>query len=83
MSGDFAAAERWFATTGRTAFEFQLEAWRAYFRGESGLINARCLPSPASRHAPTAGTGFRSELGAFQQTEAQQTLAGRRDGVLA
>jgi ATP-dependent Lhr-like helicase len=40
MSGDFAAAESWFAATGRTAFAFQLEAWRAYFRGESGLINA-------------------------------------------
>src|ERR1700754_5097912 len=40
MSGDFAAAESWFATTGRTAFAFQREAWQAYFAGESGLINA-------------------------------------------
>jgi len=40
MSVDFAAAESWLATTGRTAFAFQREAWEAYFRGESGLINA-------------------------------------------
>src|ERR1700754_413924 len=40
MSGDFAAAESWFATTGRTAFAFQREAWQAYLAGESGLINA-------------------------------------------
>lgn len=40
MSLDIAAAEAWFTTTGRTAFGFQREAWLAFFRGESGLINA-------------------------------------------
>ena len=35
-----AAAEEWLAATGRAAFDFQREAWRAYLGGESGLINA-------------------------------------------
>jgi ATP-dependent helicase Lhr and Lhr-like helicase len=34
------AGNAWLAQSGRTAFEFQREAWRAYLRGESGLINA-------------------------------------------
>ncbi len=35
-----AAATRWLAATGRAPFAFQLEAWRAWLDGESGLINA-------------------------------------------
>lgn len=35
-----APALRWFAATGREPFPFQLEAWRAWLDGESGLINA-------------------------------------------
>lgn len=31
---------RWFAGRGWTAFDFQTQAWRAYLRGRSGLINA-------------------------------------------
>ena len=44
--GDAPPAERveraraWFASHGRTSFEFQEEVWRAYWRGESGLLNA-------------------------------------------
>src|SRR3954467_5512037 len=34
------AVEAWFAASGRQAFDFQREAWRAYLDGESGLINA-------------------------------------------
>src|SRR5688572_6891314 len=30
----------WFAARGWRAFQFQVEAWQAYLRGESGLINA-------------------------------------------
>ena len=30
----------WFAARGWTPFQFQIEAWDAYLRGESGLINA-------------------------------------------
>ena len=33
-------ARRWFASQGRASFEFQEEMWRAYWRGESGLLNA-------------------------------------------
>lgn len=35
-----AAAESWLAGKRRRAFDFQREAWQAYFAGESGLINA-------------------------------------------
>jgi ATP-dependent Lhr-like helicase len=33
-------ARRWFAAQGRSSFEFQEQVWRAYWRGESGLLNA-------------------------------------------
>jgi ATP-dependent Lhr-like helicase len=35
-----APALRWFAAGGRAPFPFQLEAWRAWLDGESGLVNA-------------------------------------------
>lgn len=35
-----APARLWFAAQGREPFAFQLEAWRAWLDGESGLINA-------------------------------------------
>lgn len=35
-----APALRWFAASGRSPFPFQVEAWRAWLDGESGLINA-------------------------------------------
>jgi ATP-dependent Lhr-like helicase len=35
-----APALRWFAASGRRPFPFQLEAWRAWLDGESGLVNA-------------------------------------------
>lgn len=34
------AARAWFASRGRAPFDFQEEVWRAYWRGESGLLNA-------------------------------------------
>ena len=34
------AVEHWFTAGGRSAFEFQREAWQAYLDGASGLINA-------------------------------------------
>jgi len=34
------SVEAWFANSGRTAFDFQREAWQSYLAGESGLINA-------------------------------------------
>ena len=34
------SARAWFASQGRATFEFQEEVWRAYWRGESGLLNA-------------------------------------------
>jgi ATP-dependent Lhr-like helicase len=33
-------ARRWFASRGRASFEFQEQVWSAYWRGESGLLNA-------------------------------------------
>ncbi|MBW8771617.1 MAG: ligase-associated DNA damage response DEXH box helicase, partial [Gemmatimonadetes bacterium] len=39
-SEDTAAAERWFASKGWSPLEFQREVWRAYGRGESGLVHA-------------------------------------------
>jgi ATP-dependent helicase Lhr and Lhr-like helicase len=33
-------ARSWFASRGRTPFEFQESFWRAYWAGESGLLNA-------------------------------------------
>ena len=41
----FDVVHRWFADRGRQPFEYQLQTWRAYLAGESGLV-----------HAPT-GTG--------------------------
>ena len=38
--GRLAGARSWFVKTGRTAFDFQEECWRAYWNGESGLLNA-------------------------------------------
>ncbi len=32
--------QRWFASRGWTPFPFQLEVWRAYLAGESGLVHA-------------------------------------------
>ena len=32
--------ETWFGARGWQVFDFQREAWRAYLRGESGLIHA-------------------------------------------
>src|ERR1700710_676990 len=40
MICDLSPAESWLASSGRVAFAFQREAWLAYLRGESGLINA-------------------------------------------
>ncbi len=34
------AARGWFSRRGRVPFDFQEEMWRAYWRGESGLLNA-------------------------------------------
>ena len=33
-------ARSWFAVSGRAPFEFQEDVWRAYWAGESGLLNA-------------------------------------------
>ena len=35
-----ARARKWFTGQGRTHFGFQEEVWLAYWRGESGLLNA-------------------------------------------
>ncbi len=35
-----ARARDWFAARGRRPFDFQEDLWRAYWRGESGLLNA-------------------------------------------
>jgi ATP-dependent Lhr-like helicase len=35
-----ARARAWFAAQGRESFPFQEEVWRAYWNGESGLLNA-------------------------------------------
>jgi ATP-dependent helicase Lhr and Lhr-like helicase len=37
---ELGAAEGWFTSKGWTPLEFQREVWRAYLRGESGLVHA-------------------------------------------
>lgn len=39
-SGALAPAETWFASRGWEPFAFQREVWKAYLRGESGLVHA-------------------------------------------
>jgi ATP-dependent Lhr-like helicase len=39
-AADLASAERWFAAQGWTPLAFQRDVWRAYLRGESGLVHA-------------------------------------------
>ncbi len=40
VEGRLRTARGWFAGRGRATFEFQEAMWRAYWRGESGLLNA-------------------------------------------
>ena len=37
---DLSAAEHWFVSRGWQPLDFQREVWRAYLRGESGLVHA-------------------------------------------
>jgi ATP-dependent Lhr-like helicase len=60
--------EAWLASTSRTAFDFQREAWRAYLNHESGLINA-----------PT-GTGKTLAAWLGPVLEALQSQHARRGG---
>jgi ATP-dependent Lhr-like helicase len=64
---ELAAAEDWLARSGRTALDFQREAWKAYLNNESGLINA-----------PT-GTGktLAAWLGPVLEARLAQGLGGR------
>ena len=59
-------ARRWFAEQGRTPFDFQEEMWRAYWRGDSGLLNAG------------TGTGktHAAWFGPLLESEARVTPAG-------
>ncbi len=40
VAARLAQAREWFSSQGRAPFEFQETLWRAYWRGESGLLNA-------------------------------------------
>lgn len=40
MKGEWKAGAEWFANKGWVPFQFQLDTWQAYFKGESGLVNA-------------------------------------------
>ena len=40
MKGALKAGEDWFASNGWTPFPFQVEAWKAYLSGQSGIVNA-------------------------------------------
>lgn len=40
MKGVLKAGEDWFASNGWTPFPFQVEAWKAYLSGQSGIVNA-------------------------------------------
>ena len=60
-------ARHWFAARGRTAFEFQETVWRAYWRGESGLLNA--------------GTGMGKTLAAWLGPVLESGGDSRRPGI--
>jgi ATP-dependent helicase Lhr and Lhr-like helicase len=61
-------ARQWFAARGQTPFDFQEEMWRAYLRGESGLLNAG------------TGTGktLAAWLGPLLEPDSQTAAAGIR-----
>jgi len=40
LKGVLKAGEDWFASNGWTPFPFQVEAWKAYLSGQSGIVNA-------------------------------------------
>lgn len=60
-------AQAWFACRGRTAFDFQQAMWRAYWRGESGLLNA--------------GTGMGKTLAAWLGPLLESGLDAHRPGI--
>jgi ATP-dependent Lhr-like helicase len=60
-------ARAWFSSRGRTAFEFQEAMWRAYWNGESGLLNA--------------GTGMGKTLAAWLGPLLASGLEPRRPGI--
>ena len=63
-------ARAWFASRGQTPFEFQERLWRAYWAGESGLLNA------------TTGTGKTLAAWMGPLLEAVPAGNGRGIGVL-
>ena len=60
-------AQAWFASRGRTAATFQQDVWHAYWRGESGLLNA--------------GTGMGKTLAAWLGPLLESGLDARRPGI--
>ena len=60
-------ARTWFASQGRTPFEFQEAVWQAYWNGESGLLNA--------------GTGMGKTLAAWLGPLLESDAHPRRTGI--
>jgi ATP-dependent Lhr-like helicase len=61
-------ARRWFEHQGRSAFEFQEAMWMAYWRGESGLLNA----------GTGSGKTLAAWFGPLLEPQAQPEAAGIR-----
>lgn len=62
-----AAARNWFSAQGRAPFDFQEKVWRAYWNGESGLLNA--------------GTGMGKTLAAWLGPVLESGCDSERSGV--
>ena len=60
-------AQAWFSSCGRTAFDFQGTMWRAYWNGDSGLLNA--------------GTGMGKTLAAWLGPLLESGLEARHPGI--
>jgi ATP-dependent Lhr-like helicase len=65
--------QQWFADRGRVPFEYQLETWRAYLQGHSGLV-----------HAPTGmGKTYAVWLGPIIEWIDEEEKARRHEGTEA
>lgn len=67
VEGRLKKARAWFATGGRVPFAFQEEVWRAYWDGDSGLLNA--------------GTGMGKTLGAWLGPLLESGHVGEHTGI--
>jgi ATP-dependent Lhr-like helicase len=67
MADRLGAARAWFESRGRRPFEFQESMWRAYWNGDSGLLNA--------------GTGMGKTMAAWLGAVLEARSEGKRTGI--